>query len=61
MAGYCTSCGGSGFRRPAKEKSRADFVAQIARMEPYTEYETDDARDTMNSLIREARKLSGGN
>lgn len=58
MAGYCTSCGGSGYRRPAKEKSRADLVAQIARMTPYGEYDTDDACDALNALIGEARKIT---
>ena len=57
MAGYCTTCGGSGYRRPTQEKTRADFVAMIARMEPCSEYESDDARDTLNALIRDARKI----
>ena len=58
MAGYCTTCGGSGYRRPSQEKTRADFVAQIARMTPYDEYDSDDARDTLNDLIAEARKIT---
>lgn len=58
MAGYCTTCGGSGYRRPALEKTRADLVDQIARMTPYGEFDTDDARDTLNSLIRDARRIT---
>lgn len=57
MAGYCTACGGSGFRRPAQEKQASDLVAQIARMTPCSEFESDDARDTLNDLIREACKI----
>ena len=60
MAGYCTSCGGSGYRRPAKEKSTADLVARIARMDLYDlDYSAQDGCDAMNSLIREARKIVG--
>lgn len=59
MAGYCTSCGGSGYRRPAKEKSATDLVAQIARMDFYDDdYQAQDGCEAMNSLIREARKIT---
>jgi len=40
MAGYCTQCGGSGFRRPSKPKPRlfeaGDVVAAILRPSHYT-------------------------
>lgn len=58
MAGYCTTCGGSGYRRPTQEKTRADFVEQIARMTPYGEFDVDDARDALNNLIRDARRIT---
>jgi hypothetical protein len=57
MAGYCTTCGGSGYRRPGRENKRADFVDQIARMAPYDEFDTEDARDALNALIKAARRF----
>lgn len=58
MAGYCTTCGGSGFRRPAQEKTRADLVDEIASMAIYDEFSTEEAKDALNNLIRQARRIT---
>lgn len=58
MAGYCTTCGGSGFRRPAQEKTRADLVDEIASMALYDEFSAEEAKDALNNLIRQARRIT---
>jgi hypothetical protein len=62
MPGYCTHCGGTGFRNPAKEAERESaaqkFVEMVARLVPYDEdFAASDGCETANALIRDARKL----
>lgn len=33
MAGHCTHCGGSGFRRPSQEKARDEVLERVRRIE----------------------------
>lgn len=64
MAGYCTHCGGSGFRNPAKERQREArmerFVRELAQSELLDpEYQSEEGCDQLNTLVKRARKLIG--
>lgn len=59
MAGHCAHCGGTGYRNPSRERGRDELIEQLARMTVYdTEFQAEDACDTLNALIRKARKLT---
>ena len=62
MPGYCTHCGGSGFRNPAKEAQREAralrFVREVAAIEHlHTDFQSEEGCDKLNDLITEARRL----
>lgn len=63
MAGYCTHCGGSGYRNPAKEREREGrlmkFIREIAAIEPLdTEFQAEEGCDQLNTLIARARRFT---
>lgn len=65
MAGHCTCCGGSGYRKPAQERARIEvleaFVARIASwstLDPT--YDAEEGCEAYNSTIKDARKLARG-